>query len=280
MPNLYQQITYFSNLLTLQFYNQGSNKISPKNRNRIEGLWWSFQLKMPPRSPDRKEFMIYLIICIFIEHLKQVINLRNFTMRNLCICFCLILLTSCRVNSHQDPPVQSGASNFRTENIEIDTLRDPIHFSYLSDLPLRQVAKLILNDSVTPTDNDITFKCMDSMLNKNAETRDYFFPVFMKILEQADGALAEVVGSYVIQYVEHYSYEFFSRCEHLNTNQFETLASAAGNELYFEDDNVNYTKKWGDLVISNCVDCSTKQIELIQKFNSLVLNNVIINNKQ
>ncbi|MBK8343256.1 MAG: hypothetical protein IPL12_08030 [Bacteroidetes bacterium] len=71
--------------------------------------------------------------------------------------------------------------------------------------------------------------------------QEIIFPVFLKILEQADGALAEVVGSYVIQYVEHYSYEFFSRCEHLNTNQFETLASA-GNELYFEDDNVNYTK--------------------------------------
>ncbi len=201
-------------------------------------------------------------------------------MTNFYLCCILILLSSCGINSHQDNPTKRSASNFNNLNIEIDSLHDPNHSSYLSDLPLRQVATYFLNDSITPTDNTITFNCLDSLLNDNAETRSFYFPVYLKILERADGALAEVAGGYVIQYIERYPSEFFTRCIDLNSSQFELLCSAAGSDLYFEDDNVNYTQKWGDLLIGNCLDCSPKQLELIQKFKTLVLDYVIKNNEQ
>ena len=203
---------------------------------------------------------------------------KNNRMTNFYLCCFLILLSSCGINSHQDNPTKRSASNFNNLNIEIDSLRDPKHASYLSDLPLRQVATYFLNDSITPTDNTITFNCLDSLLNDNAETRSFYFPVYLKILERADGALAEVVGGYVIQYIERYPSEFFTRCIDLNSSQFELLCSAAGSDLYFEDDNVNYTQKWGNLLISNCLDCSPKQLELIQKFKTLVLDYVFKNN--
>src|SRR5262249_49773758 len=129
-------------------------------------------------------------------------------------------------------------SQLDEKQIKDDSLRDPYNYYYLTDIPLRHVAILLLTDSIEPSDNEITFDCMDSISSNNKESREFYFPVFLKILDKADGALAEVVGNYVIKYVEKFPKEFSNRAKNILTEtQFNSTASYAGGELYFDEDN-------------------------------------------
>jgi len=118
----------------------------------------------------------------------------------------IILFISCgssSTNKDDTKLIDTNSIKHTDDNASIyeDTLRVPSNYYFLSDLTLRQVGKLILADSIQPSDNKITFDCMDSLLAKQSTTRDYYFPVFLKILDKSDGALAEAVGQYAMTYV-------------------------------------------------------------------------------
>jgi hypothetical protein len=96
---------------------------------------------------------------------------------------------------------------------------------------------MILADSIQPSDNQITFSCLDSMSSHKKEVRDFYFPVCQKIIQKADGALAEVIGSYVLYHVSQYPQEFAGRyiccssgSESSCCKQLERLGSYAGTE--------------------------------------------------
>ena len=72
---------------------------------------------------------------------------------------------------------------------EKDSLRNPISQYYLTDLNLRNVAKLIVEDSIQPLDNDVTFSILDSVTEGNLETRNYFAKAFDVKFAGKDGKL-------------------------------------------------------------------------------------------
>ena len=156
-------------------------------------------------------------------------------------------------------------------NFQVDTLRDPSHYFYLSNLPLRQVGQLILTDSIQPSDNKITFECMDSISSENVNTREYYYPVFLKILDKADGALAEAVGEPAMTYVEKYPKEFAERSKALNEDQFKRWASNTGYELYFTYETENKAKRWTNAVVKSCSNCDTTQLKRLEEFNRLAI---------
>jgi hypothetical protein len=122
-----------------------------------------------------------------------------------------------------------------------DSLRNKSHYYYLSDLKLRTSAKLILNDSIQPSDNLITFASMDSISADKKSVRDYYYPVFQKIISKADGALAEVVGSYLLAYVKRFPKEFaecYASCpkEISYCNEIKKLAGFAEFEIISQND--------------------------------------------
>jgi hypothetical protein len=80
-----------------------------------------------------------------------------------------------------------------------DSLRNPNSQYYLTDLNLRDVAQLIVSDSIQPRDNVVTFNILDSIVDGNESTRNYFADAFDAILNESDGALAEVLGQYCIR---------------------------------------------------------------------------------
>jgi hypothetical protein len=131
-----------------------------------------------------------------------------------------------------------------------DTLRSKYHYYYLADLDLRTVGQWILKDSIAPSDNYITFKCMDSLTSKQKKTRDYYFPIFIKIVDKADGALAEVVGSHALSYAKKYPKELADRFKCCSTTQeccteLERFSSYVGTEIMMADDD---KKAYNDLV--------------------------------
>lgn len=81
---------------------------------------------------------------------------------------------------------------------EKDSLRNPFSQYFLTDIELREVAQLIVKDSIQPSDNNITFSILDSIVNGNQETRNYYEDAFDLIIIKSDGALSEVIGQYCI----------------------------------------------------------------------------------
>lgn len=81
---------------------------------------------------------------------------------------------------------------------------------------------------------------MDSITSDKKEVRDFYFAVFQKIVEKTDGALSEVIGSYVLNYVKKYPREFSGRytcCSKLKKccEELLKLASFAGEETMMRE---------------------------------------------
>lgn len=149
-----------------------------------------------------------------------------------------------------------------------DSLRLPTHYSYLTDLPLRQVAHLILTDSISPLDNQITFECMDSLSADNVNTREFYFPVFNKIVNKSDGALSEVVGQYIMKYVERFPMEFAAKSKSLNDEELKTWASYVAYELHFSYNTPQQAERWMANILSKCTKCDNDAINRLQNLIS------------
>ncbi|MEM7298441.1 MAG: hypothetical protein AAF391_09275, partial [Bacteroidota bacterium] len=87
---------------------------------------------------------------------------------------------------------------------QIDTLRIKHHYYYLADIDSRTIAERIMESELQPADNFITFRIIDSLTSNNKQIRKYYLPVFNKILKQSDGALAEVIGTPIIEFLKMY----------------------------------------------------------------------------
>ncbi len=91
----------------------------------------------------------------------------------------------------------SGLYTYAQSN-QIDSLRNPHSTYYMTDLDLSDVARLMLEDSIHPMDNAVTFAILDSVTAGSLETRRSFVEVFALIINRSDGALSEIMGIYCI----------------------------------------------------------------------------------
>lgn len=122
-------------------------------------------------------------------------------------------------NIDSDEPV-------KIEKSKEDSTKSEHSYYFLTDINLRIIAEAILMDSISPSDNKITFNILDSISNKSLEARNFYYPVAIYIMKKSDGALSEVVGSYFKYYVENYTREFFNRyadCFKSDSCALETL---------------------------------------------------------
>ena len=97
---------------------------------------------------------------------------------------------------------------FQVFGQKTDTLRIKYHYYYLADIDSQTIAELFINDDLQPSDNFITFRVLDSLTSSNKQTRKYYLPVFNKILKQSDGALSEVIGTPIVEFLKQYPTEF------------------------------------------------------------------------
>lgn len=119
------------------------------------------------------------------------------------------------------------------QQIKTDSLRNPDHFYYLADLSLKKAGELILYDSIRSSDNFITFSLMDTISGCKESDLKFFLQVFEKILNDADGALAEAVGSYTWNFIKKRPVKFIDHIDKLNKRQILKWADYTSSEMYF-----------------------------------------------
>lgn len=158
---------------------------------------------------------------------------------------------------------------------EIDSLRDPIHYYYLSDLPLKKGGELILSDSIRPTDNFITFSIMDTITGCSKSDLSFYLKVVEKILYNADGALAEAVGSYTWDFIEKRPDEFIRHLDTLNNEQIIKWARYTFGEMYFAYPKESLKTKCDELVIKLKKIKNTKGVSCFEKeMNERIKNGI------
>ncbi len=81
------------------------------------------------------------------------------------------------------------------------------------------------------------FPLMDSLVGKSDKL--FYFKVFGKITEQADGYIAEVIGLYVLKYFEFNPIEFIQNSKYIPEKTFNSMARYAGEEISMSSDNLS-----------------------------------------
>lgn len=160
---------------------------------------------------------------------------------------------------------------------EKNSLRNPISQYYLTDLNLRHVAKLIVEDSIQPMDNNVTFSILDSVTKGNLETRNYFAKAFDVIIIKSDGALSEVIGVYCMKSIYNHPNELLNW---LSTGKMESthesIAGYIAYELVMSDEPEKEKENLINRIKLDAVNSSTKVnsekfIALIEeKFEQLI----------
>lgn len=136
---------------------------------------------------------------------------------------------------------------------------------------MRRIGSLFLMDSLSADDNEITFACMDSLLSSHKGTRDYFFPVFEKIAMQADGSVAEIIGSYTLVYLKKYPHEFLGRYRCCQKDEpccqkLVLLATFLGEETMMDDDKAKvYNELMDALKVSHKNQKKEKALALLMR---------------
>ncbi len=204
-------------------------------------------------------------------------------MRQFTFAILLILITGCNGgkkesnSNNNDKKVTQEEKLATTQTTEsIDSLRDPYSPYYLADKTSKEIGQMILNNTVHPTDNNVTFKIMDSLLAKTYEDRKFYFKVYVKILDKADGALAEAVGIPGMKYVEKYTKEFVELSSNLTIMQLESWANFIGWEILFDSqkDPIKDGEKFIANLVSNCSDLDLISREKLENFNKMIMKTV------
>lgn len=149
----------------------------------------------------------------------------------------------------------------RIQSTEIDTLRDPNHFYYLSDLSIRTIGQLILCDSIKPSDNFVTFSLLDTISKCTDNELKFFLTIFEKTMELADGALSEAVGSYALIFIENRPKLFIQHMDTIPKDIIAKWAYFTFYELYFSYSEDEIKAKCDELVIN------LKKVEKTENLN-------------
>jgi hypothetical protein len=158
----------------------------------------------------------------------------------------------------------------------IDSLRNPSNYFYLSDLPTRHIGELILADSIRPLQNEISYRCLDSLSTLDASSRSFYFKVFTKVISNTDGPLSEVVGEYAKKYIETYPTEFATYASGFSKTQREVWAYQTVEYVLADIDSqkLNTAAEWTDKLLKRCEHCNTSQLNAMKDFTAYVLRAV------
>jgi hypothetical protein len=131
-------------------------------------------------------------------------------------------------------------------------------------LPTKVVADLILKNKFNPnTANhgiECAAACMDSLFSSNLKTRTFYFKVFDTIINKADGAIAEIVGFYLNDFVLKHPIEFAQNFDLKNKNEvalyFDYLPEVIYNKK--KEKQIESYITWKSTILKQISDINSK----------------------
>jgi hypothetical protein len=157
---------------------------------------------------------------------------------------------------------QSKQINTTQKNNSIDSLTTLTHAHKRDTIDTKVFANKLLRGLAKVSDDTPTFACMDSLTSNNVETRDFYWQVFQVILKKSDGALSEVVGGYLLAYLQKYPDEFAKKYSKLNKELKSQCVHFAAYEYSFSDEN----DKKNQIKAPVCEQCNSKENGVLDTF--------------
>ena len=138
---------------------------------------------------------------------------------------------------------------------------------YQSHPGIDATAKAYFLGNFTISDDKATFAMLDSLDTDNTEVRPFYYYLFVKLMEQSDGALSEAVGLYGQLYAAKYPHEFYSNFEKsFYKESYENWVGYIGYEILMAMEPREALEKFINKQKDNCVDCSSAILDSIEKF--------------
>jgi hypothetical protein len=190
--------------------------------------------------------------------------------------FSTLAILSCGDSSSTKPDTTDSPIVYRTFHDTSQPAQNTdtaVHY-YWEQLPIRTVAELILKDSIRPVSSPIIYNMLDSLSSDIKSSRQFYFKAFNKIMNKADGEVAESIGGYALTYVQNYPKEFIENSQSFSRNQLEAWAGNIGIELYLSSSESDNVKEAFDQMVvlftDNCKGCNSAQKNRLKEFNNLV----------
>lgn len=172
--------------------------------------------------------------------------------------------------------LDSGISNRRNPNAlqTADTApRYNAEINWTFQGSTHRFAEMILVDSIRSMDDDHTFAVMDSMCASARNDKLFYFRTFRKIADYADGALAEVVGSYIMSFAKCHPEELAEHLAKVSSSERESWAFYVAEEVFYmvENKEIPGITSWMDRIIDQCSACTSAQKKALEDFNQVVV---------
>lgn len=153
-------------------------------------------------------------------------------MKNILFCLALIFgFISCKKSSTATESNSKIDSVITNESITRTNSTNEANFKVDND-SVKIVGERILNGEYIGGKNEkYIFPLMDSLNQKGENSRQFYFKVFGKIVEQSDGYISEAIGSRVLSYFKSFPKEFIQNSELINDSTFKSMAYYAADEI-------------------------------------------------
>ena len=144
-----------------------------------------------------------------------------------------------------------------------DSLKDNSNYYYLSNIPTKDFAELLLKDSIMVNDYKGIHNCLDSLSSNNKDTRDYYFAVLNKVLDNLEVVLHQQMGIHLVKNIDKFKSEFLDRLSNMNKEQIKFYAQ--GIEFYLSE-RKDKGEKWVENIKLLKNDANPEQMTKLKLF--------------
>jgi hypothetical protein len=168
----------------------------------------------------------------------------------------ILILTSCGSNNSS---IVDNENKVDTSNLKV---------SKKQIIDIRAFGQEIIDGKIRPSDNNETLALLDSINNPNPSTRKFYFEVYRIIARNADGALSEVIGGYLLPYLQTFTKEALDNFDKFDKKEQGIFIDNLAYEFSMSDNDFkSEIDSYFTDISKNCKDCKTynKSLQFIKK---------------
>jgi hypothetical protein len=148
--------------------------------------------------------------------------------------FLFTILLSCKTEKEKEKVTKN--QNITETSSEIIDSNNEILIeakTLVDTTKIRSFAESILNNTAVPSDNDETFECLKQIFTTNRSDLEFYFNVFRVIVKKSDGALAEVIGLEIMNFLRFNPDYFIKQYSNFDLEEKNMFINHLAFEFYF-----------------------------------------------